>query len=485
VRDTCSIRAVLLLATIAGLSLGVRLSLLRRPGVAWAMTGDAVGYVRLAEGLSTGCGFAPRFGNSCGPAELLRTPGYPLFLSVMPSLRTALFVQDALGAGVCLLIGLFAWRQWGLIAGVLAELLFGFDIPSIFWGNRVMSDMLFTSLITSVMLLQLVAIKKNTLERWTVAAIVGAGLLLGMAALVRPIAQVLIIEAPIPVLLLYRVSLQKRLVLILLTLCLPIIVVIAWPYRNYERRGVWTFSSDGALNLYIYTAGQALAYETARPLAEVQSDLLRSLPRIEDSNSLNSSGKTSPDWSKTFRVRPVHTGVEEEGWSSTFDADPAKMQQAAVRILLDHPWAVVVVTFEAFLKNCFWVERHELGTFLFDPSFDVGRAEAGLGIGRKLFATLAYPWLSFLILVEFTLLACAWAGVGMALARITHARFNSVGLILIPLCGALLLLAVAAFPATPQARYRVPAMPMLAIVAAFGWTGGAARRENDGRDDEF
>ena len=485
-RDTRSIRAVLLLATIAGLSLVIRLCpLLQRPGVAWAMTGDAIGYVRLAEGLASGCGFAPRFGDSCGPAELLRTPGYPLFLSAMPSLRTALFVQDVLGAGVCLLVGLFAWRQWGLIAGVLAGLLFGFDIPSIFWGNRVMSDTLFTSLITSGMLLQLVAIKKGTLEGWTAAAIVGAGLLLGTAALVRPIAQVLIIEAPIPVLLLHRVSLQKRLALILLTLCLPSMVIVAWSYRNYEQRGVWTFTSDGALELYLYTAGQALAYETARPLAEVQADMLRSLPRIGNSNSLDSSGETFPDsWSKTFRVRPVYTGAEEEGWSNTFDADPVKMEQRAVRILLDHPWAVAVVTLEAFLKNCFWVGRHELGSFLFGPGFDLGRTEGGFGSGRKLFATLAYPWLSFLIFVEFALLAYAWVGVGMALTRIAHARLGSVGLILIPLCGALLLLAVAAFPAMPQARYRVPAMPMLAMVAAFGWTGGARRWRDDVREDE-
>jgi hypothetical protein len=110
--------------------------------------------------------------------------------------------------------------------------------------------------------------------------------------------------------------------------------------------------------------------------------------------------------------------------------------------------------------------------------------EAGFGIGRKLFATLAYPWLSFLIFVEFALLACAWVGVGMALARMAQARLSSVVLILIPLCGALLLLAVAALPATPLNRFRVPAMPMLALVAAFGWTGGAGRWREDVREDE-
>jgi hypothetical protein len=75
----------------------------------------------------------------------------------------------------------------------------------------------------------------------------GAGLLLGMAALVRPIGQVLIIETAIPFILFHRVSLRKRVVLMLLALCLPSVVLIGWSYRNYERRGMWTFCTVPAL----------------------------------------------------------------------------------------------------------------------------------------------------------------------------------------------------------------------------------------------
>jgi hypothetical protein len=76
-----------------------------------------------------------------------------------------------------------------------------------------------------------------------------------------------------------------------------------------------------------------------------------------------------------------------------------------------------------------------------------------------------------------------WIGVGLALARSADAPLRSAVFIVIPLCSALLLLAAAA-PFTDWSdwdRYRVPAMPMLALVAAFGWTGGAARRWDDVR----
>jgi hypothetical protein len=49
-----------------------------------------------------------------------------------------------------------------------------------------------------------------------VAAILGSGLSLGMAALVPPIGQVLIIETLVPFILFHRVSLRKGVVLMLL-----------------------------------------------------------------------------------------------------------------------------------------------------------------------------------------------------------------------------------------------------------------------------
>jgi hypothetical protein len=134
---------------------------------------------------------------------------------------------------------------------------------------------------------------------------------------------------------------------------------------------------------------------------------------------------------------------------------------------------------KGLLRNFFWVRRYALGTFFVSPHLDLGRAEVGLGIGRMFVATLAYPWLAFLIFAEFAMLITAWVGAGIALARIVHRGLSrSAALILIPLCAALLLIA-AAFPASEGDRYRIPAMPMLALVAAFGWTTHPGRSTED------
>src|SRR5260370_30954973 len=161
---------------------------------------DSIEYMRLADGLQTGCGFAPRWQNGkCGPAELERTPGYPLFLAISPDLRAVIIIQAVLGAAVCLLVAFFARSRWGLVAAVIAESIVAFDLSSIIINN-IGTEILFTSIITSAILLQLVLVSRTAVDVWFIAGIVGVGCLLGIAELVRPIGQVLGLIAPLPIL---------------------------------------------------------------------------------------------------------------------------------------------------------------------------------------------------------------------------------------------------------------------------------------------
>ena len=471
-----SLQAVFLFAAIAGLSLAVRLCpVVFRPSVVRAPSDAPVSYVLLAEGLTKGCGFAPRFGESCGPPELERTPGYPLFLAAMPSSRSALVVQDVLGAGVCLLIALSAWRLSGLLAGLLTETLLCFDVPSIVNSNSILSDTLFTALITSSIVLQLTVMCRGKLERRDVAFLLGAGLLLGIAALVRPIGQVLILEIPISFALFRGVSLQKRVSLMFAALCLPIIVVLGWSYRNYEQRGIWTFSTIGAVNLYAYRAAGVLAYETGRSFDAVQTELIRSVPRIRDSKLLHIL-------KKSFATDPRYGDQLEGVWIRTFDADPSEMQRRGLKIVLDHPWAMIIVTLKGFLRNCFWVQRQAVGEFLFGAGFDPGRQQRAFGNGHKLVSTLSYRWLSFVLFVEFVILVLTWIGVGLALWSVRRTRPCLSGSIFILLFVSLLLLGVTAGPEASD-RFRVPAMPALALVAAFGWAAAVRRCNRNVRND--
>ena len=158
----------------------------------------------------------------------------------------------------------------------------------------------------------------------------------------------------------------------------------------------------------------------------------------------------------------------------TFDADPVEMHSRGLNVLLAHPWATAIITFKGFLQNCFWVQRQTLGGFLFGPQFDPGRQLRGADFSRKLLTALSFPGLLVLMLIQSLVLAFTWIGVGLAWHGRREAAPGRQRLIAVPLLFAFLLLVAAAGPEASD-RFRVPAMPALALLAAYGWSAGLKR----------
>lgn len=427
-KDDRTAARLVLLGALATLTLVVRICPLLRPGVAWAIQPDSVGYIRLADGLTAGCGFAQSLRGKCGPAELERTPGYPLFLAFLPSLRGAVAAQAVLGTALCLLVGLFSWQQWGFLAALITEFTFGFDVPSIVAGNSILSETLFTFLLTLAVLIQLRIIRKRTVDARAVWGMLIAGFLFGLAAFVRPIGLILIVLAPAPVLFLHPLSISKRFVLSLLIVSVPIALILAWSHRNYERRSVWTFSTMSAVNLYYYRAAGVLAYSSHESFNQVQSRLLYS------------------------------TG----GW----DGDPSQMEKFSIPILLEHPGVLGLITGKGLLRNSFSPDRTDLSRVI---GYESSPVKADLDFKEKILSVLNRPLLLVLVVFQLALIIFTWIGVVLALWQIGRMRFPDAALIVVPIVVALMLLLAAAGP-EGYSRFRVPAWPMLALVAAFGWT---------------
>jgi hypothetical protein len=186
----CTVATIPVFLGIAVIALLLRLAPLLHDGV--IMDPDSNRYIELAQGLSHGCGFSRWLNGSCSTAvETLRTPGYPIFLAAMPSLRTAVSIQGVLGAGVSLLIGLFVWKYWGLSAGIAAELIIALDIPSILLGATIMSDILFQALVAAGILLDLIILARGRNDGIGVVGTLTAAVLFGIAFMVRPLGIVL------------------------------------------------------------------------------------------------------------------------------------------------------------------------------------------------------------------------------------------------------------------------------------------------------
>ena len=442
--DRHSIRILLAIACGALL---LRLLPLLRPGDWWAVLDDSHGYLALAHGLLSGCGFARLMNGACRSPELYRLPGYPFFILMMPSLRAAVFVQALLGALTCLCVGWFTWARWGLAAGIIAETLLGLDIPSIVASSTIMSDCLFQALLTSAVLLQLLAISQGSENRKSFWLVLTAAVLLACTVLIRAIAIVVPLLAVVPVMLMPEVKLIKRLGMFLLLVAIPVSVMAGWTMRNHARTGTWTFTTEGAYNLYYYNTAGVLWYLHGGNLTSLQDQLATAV------------GANGPD---EFVSGPQQS----------------EMVKRSFAVMLSHPIATAAMTLRCFAWLAIVPDRGNLNNFLGTKGISSVFLLASQNIGLRIREMLHSPLLSVFVLIQIPLVVFTWIGVGISLVRIHQQPRSRIPMILAPLGVAMIMLLLATGPAA-IARFRVPATPFLAMLAGAGWSGLSWVRHRD------
>ncbi len=186
-----SYRERVAIAAIALFGVVLRIApLFARSGVDWAMKpDDSFQYIQLGQGLRAGCGFARLINGVCSAPELMRTPGYPLFLSLIPNLRGALAAQALIGGLLCLLMAVSIRKHWGIKAALVAECLIAADLPSVVATNQIISEPLFQLTLFAAVVAPLWSFSKRYSSRHMAAVAALSGLLLGFAILTRPIGE--------------------------------------------------------------------------------------------------------------------------------------------------------------------------------------------------------------------------------------------------------------------------------------------------------
>ena len=433
-----SAKAHAVLFAIALIALALRLLTLARPGVSWAYSSyDSVEYTELADGLRNGCGFARLVDSKCAPPESYRTPGYPVFLRLMPSLRSAIAFQACMSAAVCFLLGSFVYRRWGIAPGAVAALLLACDIPSIVASGSLMTECLFQNLLTAAVLLGLLAATLPRVSRAAAPLILGAALLLGVATLVRPIGFLLPLLAPVPVLLIRESNLKRKISLGVVAFLLPALITGAWIIRNGRSTGIWTLSTVGAYNLYYYRAGGIL-------------------------------------WSRNGgnSVDAMIALAHEQGLSKPSEYFSPELYQdtirRSIRILTADPVATARMTIRSFLWLTVVPDRGDLNSFLSLHGGASVTYPASERIAERLHDLLRSPALTGLVAYEVLIMIFVWVGVVRAAVILRNGRAGPAFLLLIPLAIAMLMILLAAGPEA-TGRMRTPAIPFLAMLAGIGW----------------
>jgi 4-amino-4-deoxy-L-arabinose transferase-like glycosyltransferase len=426
--------------------------------------GDSLQYFQPVYDLMNGRGFT---------LSLKRPPLYPwmLYASQMmfgPSFVPVIVFQHLLGAlSVALTygIGRLAWGRDDVVRsrwiGALAALMVAFSSPTLRWEHFLMSDGPFAFAFTLIVFLMVLGLRRPGWWPWALA-----GLVIGLAILLRSAAQVVLIVAP-PIILLVERSWRAALVKTAVMFAVCAVIVVPWMLRNQAVHGAFTTAGAAGQNLVTFTAIIHLGdFSFDEPLVTaVDVDPKMKIAREEiRQGMLDKLAKPQNNVSGLA----IFTHIRDETKMSEVQADKA-MQDIAVRAILARPLV--------YVRD---VAQNVYSMFMFDTSkvnesleyhwtlwTDVGwRGDVRRFVGPATPQQEAsYPYLAVLDSIyqpartAGLLLVLFVVGIGMALWTPRWRPILAVALSALALIG----LSAATVGAVP--RYRVPAEPMIDVVA--------------------
>ncbi len=410
---------------------------------------DSTEYLDLAAGIRHGCGFARWAASFCQQGEILRTPGYPLFLAVFSGIRPALAAQAFLSSVECLLVAWWVRRSWGFRAAVIAEGLIAFDLPSLVMANLVMSDLLFQFVLLLAVVPPLLIVS-GSIRNVAAVTLFSAGAA-GFTILTRPIALTLPLVMPIALLYAYTIERRRRVALAAVAFIIPALIMSFWIVRNYRVAGYAGLSTVSAINLYFFRAANVSARISGRYFDSVQKEF----------------GERLGQSYKQVLSAPAQSHEIVR-----------KMTEDGETVLLSHPYEALEATIQGAIYMAIVPDRsmlaRQLGLRGGYRELQVGLNAGAPNVGRfktEINRLLQSPTLVALMGFQMLLILAMWTGFACALFRCRQAS-RVYRLWVLYLAGVAMMFIVLAAGGEAAVRFRVPVVPLLAIVASLGYNQG-------------
>jgi hypothetical protein len=386
-----------------------------------------------------------------GVPDLVRTPGYPLFLAItsLGGMPSTAVIQVILSVFSVLLVWKLGRTAFGdeRIA-LIAAWIFAFEPISIIFSVDLLSETLFLALL----LLSMERIAEFLRGR-SLRVLAMAGLWLTAATFVRPVTYYLPFALAVGLfIVLARVpGLRWKAPAVLLISVLPWLV--AWQIRNKIETGYSGFTSAMELNLYFYDAAGVIARIENRDLFDVNKEL----GIIRFTNN-----------SQQFYLYPPYLALhpEQAGWNQ--GQRLAFMRSEAMRIIRAHYGVFLHECLRSFFRIIF-----EPGAGLYygllypdAPNHVIGLAR-DKGIAREMIELAnAYPWVA----VEKAAFAVVLLGLYLFAARgiLRVGMHNACVWLLLGISLYFIAISTMAGVQNAGARFRLPIMPFVCILAAAG-----------------
>ena len=239
---------------------------------------DSPSYVNSARALAAAGTFAVSPERPDIP-QIVRTPGYPLFLAACfacfgERFPPVVFAQIAFSLGAVAAAYLLGARLWNRRIGLVAAALLSLDVPSFVFSQFILTETLFTLTLTLAALTGVMALQAARRVCFWLALHGGC---LSLAVLIRPIAACLILLVPLLLLYVWRVWLRltwREIGARLGAFLLPSVLLVGgWQCRNAHIVGEPVISGVQGEYLYFYVGAEMLALRDGISLDAAQQRL--------------------------------------------------------------------------------------------------------------------------------------------------------------------------------------------------------------------
>ncbi len=240
--------------------------------------------------------------------ETLRTPGYPLFVALFyrlfgPLPGIPILFQLLLEAGTCLLIATAFRGALGVRGAGVAALAYALHPSAALFSNLLYSEALFTFVLVAAFAVLARALAGRP-ERRGLGLVTAAGLLFGLAALVRPVLLPLLPVLAVAVLLVWRRRWPRAALGVLGLALLFALPLLPWALRNRAAYGHASLSTSGAYNLVTLYAAPASGLRHDTLLARADAAARR------EGVALHSDFDRAPYWrAEARRVIGAHAAA--------------------------------------------------------------------------------------------------------------------------------------------------------------------------------
>ncbi len=424
----------------AALRLGLLAIVVTRGGVDVLNRGDTLSYLIPGRNLILHGSFA-----EAGLPDIARTPGYAIFLaffSFAGPVAVAL-VQVTISVISVLLV----WRLGQTVCedakiSITAAWIFAFEPLSITYSILLLSETLFLALF----LLSLIQLAEF-IGRRQLPGLVAVGCWLAAATFVRPVTYYLAgaLAAGLFLALVRVPRLRWKAPAVLLISVLPWLAV--WQIRNQVETGFAGFSSIEAHNLYFFSAGEVKATVEHRSLDQVDADL-----GYDDVALFVSTHPGTDGWSESHRL--------------------LFMRSQAGQVIRAHPWVFLRTHVQGMIRT------------VFNPGAAVPASLLGMPVDGSTFVREqaegpgAAAWQAVTRFPLQTALMAALAGILLGtyiFALLGALRWSAPSALLWLLLGVVAYFFAVSGGAVGEARFRLPVMPIICILAA---TGVVCRKRN-------